>query len=271
MKKFMWCCLVIILAIPIVSKWLEGPFAKNLAVENKKLDHRPVFAPTETSTKLEERFKPPPLIEEAYTAPPDREFKIRNETVSFSQTEIDYLFLPTGKIVASDGFYASLAPPPVNKQVKPGSYPIVLAIANYRKDSKIVDHRVAFAMLVFSTAPITHWEAAEQEGFDPLNLLKKGFRGYGVDSGLGCFTDQESSIEMHAASQFESERDTQRLLDDLEADRKKGQKWTEFTKSKGHNSICFESGFGDGCYGSHWGMDANGNVCALVTDFQITE
>jgi hypothetical protein len=45
--------------------------------------------------------------------------------------------------------------------------------------------------------------------------------------------------------------------------------WFDFAPFEGkpENIICFSSGFGDGCYPSFFGWDAEGKVCALITDF----
>src|SRR5262245_26344865 len=63
------------------------------------------------------------------------------------------LWLPTGEIVAADGFI--MERPPFRRRVKPGRYPVMIAIAAFTDDE-----RIAFAQVRFSDRPVAHWELA---------------------------------------------------------------------------------------------------------------
>ncbi len=40
-------------------------------------------------------------------------------------------------------------------------------------------------------------------------------------------------------------------------------------EATGANIIAFSSGWGDGCYASYWGYDADGKIACLITDFGV--
>lgn len=46
-------------------------------------------------------------------------------------------------------------------------------------------------------------------------------------------------------------------------------KWAEWDFGAHGNMIAFQTGFGDGFYGSYWGYDAAGEIVALVADFAV--
>ena len=45
----------------------------------------------------------------------------------------------------------------------------------------------------------------------------------------------------------------------------------ELDPESGLNLIAFSSGWGDGCYPSYWGLDAQGQATCLLTDFRVIE
>src|SRR5436190_24382743 len=63
------------------------------------------------------------------------------------------LWLPTGEIVAADGFIMQRQP--FTRQVRPGRYPVMIAIAAFADDE-----RIALAQVRFSDRPVARWEMA---------------------------------------------------------------------------------------------------------------
>ena len=103
------------------------------------------------------------------------------------------LWLPSGQIVACDSFI--LDGTPFTRRVKPGKYPLVLAIAIYTDDE-----RIAFAEIQFSQKPVAMWEMAITAGQDITKLGFDEMYGYGVDSGTGSFADpahRNCSLKRH--------------------------------------------------------------------------
>src|SRR5579864_9157240 len=60
------------------------------------------------------------------------------------------LWLPTGEIVAADGFIMERQP--FTRRVRPGRYPVMIAIAAFA-----TDERIAFAQVRFSDRSIACW------------------------------------------------------------------------------------------------------------------
>jgi len=209
---------------------------------------------------------PPPPSTPVYAAKaftPGASLKTKEGVVQFSENRVGELLLPSGKIVASDVFFSSLAPPPLDRAVTPGKYPVSIAIAHYPSNG---GQRIAFAKVAFSTAPIVSWQLASEEGA-PEQRRKNAVYGYGVDSGTGCFTDFETANEMHRMPDTKALCD--RIIAALDGSLPPDCRNADLLISPGHNLVAFSSGVGDGLYVSYWGLDAKGKVCALVTDFDL--
>ena len=148
--------------------------------------------------KLMASVPPPPStpVHAAKAFTPGASLKTKDGVVQFSEKRVGDLLLPSGKIVASDVFFSSLAPPPLDRTVTPGKYPVSIAIARFPSNG---GQRIAFDKVAFSSAPIVSWELATEEGA-PEQRRKNAVYGYGVDSGTGCFTDFETANEMKRMS-----------------------------------------------------------------------
>src|SRR5688572_18066202 len=113
------------------------------------------------------------------------------DTVDLEAVSAGELHLPTGRIVAGDPFFVT-DNKPFKTAVTPGNYPVKLLIFKVEEDH----YRVAFAKIQFSDLPATHWTLALTEDIteEDVKTLKQGeFFGYGVDAGMGCFTDVETN------------------------------------------------------------------------------
>jgi len=190
------------------------------------------------------------------------------------------LYLPTGRIIAADPFF--IDDRPFQEKVSPGTYPVKLLIYKVEENH----HRVAFAKIQFSESKATHWTLALTEGITDAQIksLQPGeFFGYGVDAGLGCFTDVETStIFMAAMDKFAQDNPDQDYYTDLlaeEFNKSSGQHplsreegdWNNHFPEKGkkNNVVMFASGWGDGSYPTYWGFDATGKIVELITDFNV--
>ena len=107
-----------------------------------------------------------------------------------------------------------------------------------------------------------------------LSSLEEGhIFGYGVDAGTGSFFDPaagkaaadllRANPEAWEAWQTEGEDNGPKVV---------GPYFFLLDLPLGEaNAIMFGSGWGDGFYASWFGYDADGNVAALVTDFQTID
>lgn len=170
--------------------------------------------------------------------------------VSIEVLQIGNLALTSGKIVACDGLIPSTEP--FSEMVEPGSYPVVLSIAQVGNEWPVI----ACAMLrVREKMPAT-WKQATVAGWDRS-------AGYGVDTANGCFAD------LDAMQTLTTSPDTWCRLQDRV--HQPGVEWVDFQldATGSSNIIVFSSGVGDGTYPSYFGYDADGNVVCLATDFSI--
>lgn len=178
--------------------------------------------------------------------------------------DLGMLLLPTGRVAANDPccFFEK---EPFTRTVAPGEYPVRLFILETSDDK-----RVAFAAVCFSEHVPQQFEPALTGGQDPSGLAGDEFFGYGVDSGTGAFMDA-SACDVYEALLGQSEDSIYPPLD------KALDESYVYTYSvanvplpeSGCNIVAFSSGWGDGSYPSYWGLDGQGEICCLVTDFLI--
>jgi hypothetical protein len=171
--------------------------------------------------------------------------------------------------------------PPFTQPVAPGRARVWLSQS---------DGENSFALLALDDGRPVKWRAARDA---------KGGTHYPVDSGTGCFADaatarliatRESAImdrataiatatvdpsnasEWHAIASREQQR-TPDLLDLLVKAGLHENEWANvcIDPATGANLVAFQSGAGDGSYGSWFGYDAADRPIALVTDFALEE
>ncbi|MBS1663829.1 MAG: DUF4241 domain-containing protein [Bacteroidetes bacterium] len=175
--------------------------------------------------------------------------------------EVGDLTVPTGVLIACDPFQTCTSPPFIT-EVPKGQFPVQLLLVNLR---------VAFARVLFSTKPATAWEPA---------LTEWGGNTHMVDAGLSCFIDQSTSERFC------------RLLTEYKAAHPKGNYYEDILNkefranatptSRSAGDWClhqpfrekkdtipmFASGLGDGQYTAWWGT-ANNKPVTITIDFSI--
>ncbi len=134
--------------------------------------------------------------------------------------------------------------------------------------------RIAFARVDITDRPVVRWEAAKPEDMkrDAENL--EATWGLSIDSGVAAFFDQDAGRATSEA---------------VKADETFFDSWLENgqnagIKAKGAagafrlaidigpaNVVAFDPGWGEGVYSVYAGIDANGNLAALLADFDILD
>jgi hypothetical protein len=206
--------------------------------------------------------------------------------------EASELVLPSGRIIACEPSTlqgrADLLP--FTRRVVPGRYPVLLCLAKFTY-GEYSEERVAGALVRFRPGEAQSWEMALTPGQDPATLRVNQYFGYGVDGGRGGFLDadvltvlegerREYIERLKAGAYITSFQDILSLATPFfrrlwEAHFIKGEhnlrQWVvlEADPATGANVIDFESGEGDGCYASYWGLDGSGEPCCLATDFDL--
>jgi len=187
--------------------------------------------------------------------------------------KIGLLHVPTGNIVACDPLVEPESEP-ITQKFPTGTFPVYLY---YTKD----DNAIAFAELRFSEAAVAKWQMALVDDQDPKELEENEIFGYAVDSSLGCFMDVEGQKTMlkHEMELMESMGDKftsyyDNYMDNLFFGNDAVDEYYCNVKpydKNPNNVIVFQSGFGDGFYGSYIGFAKDGSIAKLVTDFNIVE
>ncbi len=161
------------------------------------------------------------------------------------------LVLPTGSIVAADPMLLGEAPP-FERAVMPGAYPVVLSMR---------DGGVAAATIVLARGTPERWELALPKGMKRLvppklrRPIVPAAYGYPVDSATGSFLD--ASI---AGALEDDERAIERLL------RPRAQNRCHAVGLGTATVAVFQSGRGDGEYGTYFGLRGS-EVVSVTTDF----
>jgi len=183
-------------------------------------------------------------------------FPLKDGSQARLQTQsIGPIVLPTGRIVACDPLVCPETLP-FERAATPGAYPLFIVIAHIR-----TDQRIALAVIHFSQQPAVTWQPA---------TLPNHARGYGVDSGNGCFMDAR------AAEQLLINESTSAKIYDAAAEQMTRnylhtRSWANVIADgqSGANVILFSSGYGDGFFESYFGFDNAGNLATLLTDFKV--
>jgi hypothetical protein len=183
-----------------------------------------------------------------------------DKLVRFNVYSLGELSLPSGKIIAADAFMLDCEP--FTRSVKPGAYPVTVAVADLGKDQ-----RIAFAQIRFSNKHAAHWEIALRPGQDFKELKSNELFGYGVDSGTGCFADPAAQNILRAKG---ARALIDAAMDEMETVRQHTRSWVRIDTPLG-GAAMFSSGFGDGFYASYFGLAESGEVVALVTDFAVVD
>ena len=190
----------------------------------------------------------------------DTNTKVTHDDIAYSfyKYDIGEIKIESGKIIACDPIVMHDALP--FTQIFPtGEFPVHLAMAKTHNDE-----RVAFSRIVFSEKPILKWEFALKKGQKPIPLKDTSFYCYGVDAGTGIFIDSVSNNIFNRKDHSEWEKT---FITKAEKNGYKG-----YTHDfDGHNLATFSTGYGDGCYATYVGLDSQGNVCQILTDFGLVE
>ncbi|WP_330186418.1 DUF4241 domain-containing protein [Dactylosporangium sp. AC04546] len=173
----------------------------------------------------------------------DRELRLSVHTAG-------QLHLPSGRLIADDPSSLDLGAKPFSVTVPPGTYPVSVSLATFVDDPR--HSRVAAARLDVGDRPAVRWELALREGQEPLDLGYREFFGFGVDAGMACFVDADSSERM---------KDVWRTLGGLVEPRYR-------TIGSG-DMVAWSSGWGDGTYPTWIGYDTTGAVICFLADMLL--
>ncbi len=183
--------------------------------------------------------------------------------------EAGTLYFPTGELVACDPLITSDMQP-FTRRLKSGEYPVLI---HKERESNCV----AYLELVCSERSVSSWELALTKGQDLGALVSGEIYGFPVESGMAALMDSETQDELASLERTLFERkgedfmglyeeffhnhffDANGAIDQFAlltpSEQKKGQ------------IFAFEAGYGEGFYASYFGLDSDGEIIKLVTEF----
>lgn len=187
-------------------------------------------------------------------------FTYEEDRVTMRQRQVGTLVLTTGRIVACDPGWVEIDDSkPLVRSVPPGSYPVILSIADFGEGLMNACARVQFA-----PGGPARWELALEEGQDPRELKGDECFGYGVDTGIGCFVDVAGLDILSKDETYD------RLLKAMEQ-QSEHYDWGQLVidEERKLNVVAFGAGYGDGAYSTYWGLDEQDRPVCLLTDFAL--
>lgn len=197
--------------------------------------------------------------------------------VHLSCITLGALNVPSGRILVADPLVYLFETEPYNIEVKPGAYPVILAIAQ----NEGIGERVALAKLQLSEKRSKRWVLAlSKDNENKVKELEKdSYFGFPVDAGLGSFCDERAKVQYeNFHNEFYQSNPNGNIYDDYFAEKFQANAtkandpgdWLDFTiPGSQNNIIMFSSGFGDGYYPAYWGYDSDNKLASLVIDFQL--
>ena len=195
--------------------------------------------------------------------------KPRPVKIYFRITELAKLKVTSGKVIAADPF-VSTDQQPLALDVPKCEYPVNLAILQ----GTMGRGRIAFARVDISDRPVVRWEMAKPEDMKRDAENPEATWGLSVDSGVAAFFDQDAGRATSEA---------------VKADETFFDSWLENGQNAGirakgaagafrlavdigpANVVAFDPGWGEGVYSVYAGIDADGNLAALLADFDLID
>lgn len=183
-----------------------------------------------------------------------------DSTLTFTVATAGRVSLPSGRIVTCDPLTAGRRSSFI-QTVLPGRYPVDLALMRSGSGGE----RVAMARIKFTSRQPLVWVMALRKGEDQATLASGDYFGYNTESGTGAFMDDEAVSKVD----FAHLDDIDPLLASLTSNYQPHRYWMEHPLDRRLNVVMFSSGQGAGSYASYFGIDDAGDICTLVTDFQL--
>ncbi|MEU6242966.1 DUF4241 domain-containing protein [Streptomyces sp. NPDC047024] len=188
----------------------------------------------------------------------------RPATVSLSRPTD--LALPTGQVVVCDPFtgLGPFAPRPFTATVRPGRYPVDVAVAAFDNDG-VQAQVAAAARLSIADAPVARWELALTDGQNVADLGDREFFGYEADHGDVCFVDASAVSALAYQEDWLDEALAAYVAADF------GLPPVRAVGPAEEETVAFTTGRGSGFYPTWVGRTGSGDIACFVTDFLVLE
>ena len=188
------------------------------------------------------------------------------EPVNLASASAGSVTLPSGRLVATDAMLPD--GDPFEHTALPGEHPVTLLTVDL---PDVGDHRVAAAMLRVAAGDPVRWEPATLARDDAGGLGPDEAFGIAVDSGTAAFMGPEAveALADQAAYEPYSDAVTDGLYPD--ATTMRDAVVVVVDPGSGADAVAFTTGFGDGWYPVHVGLDADGRPIVFLVDFGLLD
>ncbi len=179
------------------------------------------------------------------------------------------IYLSSGKLVACDPVLTNDMAP-FDTVFPVGEFPVLV---HKERESNCI----AYTEIVFSDSPAVKWQLATTDSQNIQDLKGEEIYGYPVESGMGCFMDTDTQISLgklelrlfHRKGAdfmgiYEEFFHEHFFNEDGAIDQYAILKPDDAAKG---NIFAFETGYGEGFYGSYIGFGSKGEPVKIVTEF----
>lgn len=187
--------------------------------------------------------------------------KTGNTVFTTFGVDIGKIKIKTGRIITCDPLHIDEYGIPFTFSKFPiGEFPVQLAIGKLENEET-----VAYARILFSNEPVVRWEMALQEGQKPVPFGQEDIEGYSTDTWSGIYIDTAAYKALDKKVILGQDG---AIHKEMEKNRRIQWRYAMYNFGE-HNAALFSTGYRDGYYASYIGFDAKGNVCRLLSDFDI--
>lgn len=181
----------------------------------------------------------------------EQELRFWDQPARFKVVELDSVVITSGAVVPGDPMFGSMAA--LKRRVPPGTYPVSLALVHLSSG----DERIAFARMLLSACPVVTWERGWHEA------APGEYAFYYSHAGAGCFMDAAAIPAIRDGSCIDI------VNDGFDTNYRDTWSWFSFKPqpSRPENIVCYRTE--PGGRNSHVGLDRQGNVAVIVTDFRM--
>ena len=136
---------------------------------------------------------------------------------------------------------------------------------------------IAYVEIVFNNLQVSKWELATTADQKISDLKTDEIFGYPVQSGMGCFMDAETQDDLSKLEErlfLKKGADFMGIYEEFFHDYFFAENgaidqfaFLKPDKDKSGNIFAFETGYGEGFYGSYIGFDTNSQLVKIITEF----
>jgi hypothetical protein len=189
-------------------------------------------------------------------------FRVEGRKGAIHLVELGPISFPSGKVAPKDTMMLD-EEAPLNREVPRAEARATAAVARFSNG----DERVAFLRVRFKEDVVVRHELAKRLISDKWHESYQ--EAYPVDSGFGGFVDHAAQTNINQVLEDSSAPRLKQLHDELKARQKDTWSWSNVEIIPGVRLLVVSSGFGDGAYKTYYGLNSQGDIVELVTDFAV--